>query len=123
MTSAISVTDLASAFSGRLLRANDAGYDETRRLHNGLIDKRPTVIAQCRGLADIADAVRFGRASNLEIAVKGGGHNASGKACVDDGLMIDLSLMKGIHVDPKRRIARAEGGVTWAEYNRETQLH
>jgi len=117
------VTALASTFTGQLLRPGDAGYDEARKVHNGLIDKRPALIARCRGLADIADAVKMARDRKLEVAVRGGGHNVAGRATIDRGLMIDLSLMKGIHVDPKARTARAQGGLTWNEFNRETQLH
>jgi FAD/FMN-containing dehydrogenase len=117
------VTALASTFTGQLLRPGDAGYDEARKVHNGLIDKRPALIARCRGLADIADAVKMARDRKLEVAVRGGGHNVAGRATIDSGLMIDLSLMKGIHVDPKARTARAQGGLTWNEFNRETQLH
>ena len=117
------VTALASTFTGQLLRPGDAGYDEARKVHNGLIDKRPALIARCRGLADIADAVKMARDRKLEVAVRGGGHNVAGRATIDSGLMIDLSLLKGIHVDPKARTARAQGGLTWNEFNRETQLH
>jgi FAD/FMN-containing dehydrogenase len=117
------VTALAGTFTGQLLRPGDAGYDEARKVHNGLIDKRPALIARCRGLADIADAVKMARDRKLEAAVRGGGHNVAGRATIDGGLMIDLSLMKGIHVDPKARTARAQGGLTWNEFNRETQLH
>jgi FAD/FMN-containing dehydrogenase len=117
------VSALAGSFSGRLLQAGDAGYEEARKVHNGLVDKRPALIARCAGVADIADAVRLGRDLNLEVAVRGGGHNVAGRATTEGGLMIDLAGMKGIHVDPRARTARAQGGVTWAEYNRETQLH
>src|SRR6187401_2828353 len=115
------VRDLSATFSGRLLVPGDAGYDEARKVHNGLIDKRPAVIAQCRGTADISDAIRFGRVHGLRITVRGGGHNVAGRAVADDGLMIDLSLMRSIHVDAAGRIARVEGGATWKEVNRETQ--
>ncbi len=117
------VADLKGSFGGELLQAGDAGYDEARRVHNGLIDKRPAVIARCRGTADIAEAVKFARRTGLEIAVRGGGHNVAGRSTVEGGLMIDLALMKGIHVDAKARTARAQGGVNWGEFNRETQLH
>lgn len=119
----VSVSDLATRFSGQLLHQTDAGYDDARRVHNGLIDKRPTLIARCRNVADIVDAVNLARDNNLEIAVKGGGHNVAGRGTIDGGLLVDLSLMKAIHVDPKIRTARAQGGATWGEYNRETQLH
>ncbi|HEV8482500.1 MAG TPA: FAD-binding oxidoreductase [Blastocatellia bacterium] len=117
------IADLSARFSGVLLRPDESGYDEVRRVHNGMIDRRPALIARCLGTADIADAVNFARARGLELAVRGGGHNVAGRAVCDDGLMLDLSLMKGIHVDPVRRTARAQGGVTWREFNRETQAH
>ncbi len=115
--------ELRSTFAGRLLQPADAGYDEARRVHNGLIDKRPALIAQRRGLADIVDAIQLARTHKLEVAVRGGGHNVAGRATIDGGLMIDLSTMKGIQVDVKTGTARAQGGVTWKEFNRETQLH
>ena len=114
---------LASSFSGQIVQPTDIAYDEVRRVHNGLIDKRPALIARCCGVADIVEAVKLGRTMNLEIAVRGGGHNVAGRATVDGGLMIDLSLMKGVHVDPVNRTARAQGGVLWKELNRETQVH
>jgi FAD/FMN-containing dehydrogenase len=117
------IGELRSTFAGRLLQPTDASYDEARRVHNGLIDKRPALIAQCRGIADIADAVQLARTLKLEVAVRGGGHNVAGRATIDGGLMIDLSTMKGIHVDAKARTARAQAGLTWNEFNRETQLH
>jgi FAD/FMN-containing dehydrogenase len=110
-------------FSGQLLRPGDSGYEEARRIHNGLIDKRPALIARCLGVADVVAAVDLARDNELELSVRGGGHNVAGRAVTDGGLMIDLSLMKGIHVNPAERTARAQGGVTWAELNRETQLH
>ncbi len=120
---AVAVIELAGRFSGQLLQPADAGYEETRKVHNGLIDKHPLLIARCRGVADVVDAVNLARKLNLEVAVRGGGHNVAGRATVDGGLMIDLAPMKGIHVDSHARMARAQGGVTWAELNRETQLH
>ncbi len=114
---------LEPTFSGKLLSPNDEGYEEARKLHNGLIDKRPAVIARCTGVADVVDAVNLGRRCDLEIAIRGGGHNVAGRATVDDGLMIDLSPMKGIYVDPGKRTVIAQGGVTWEELNRETQVH
>jgi FAD/FMN-containing dehydrogenase len=117
------LNDLATRFSGELLQPLDAGYEDARRVHNGLIDKRPFLIARCRNPADVADAVRLAREYNLEVAIKGGGHNAAGRATIDGGVMIDLSLMKGIYVDSEAHTARVQGGGTWREYNRETQLH
>ena len=118
-----SIVDLSARFTGVLLRPDQSGYDEVRRVHNGMIDRRPALIAGCLGNADIVDAVNFARTHGLELAVRGGGHNVAGRAVCDDGLMLDMSLMKGIHVDPVRRTARAQGGVTWREFNRETQAH
>ena len=125
MTSSLAdtLTDLATRFTGQLLQPTDAGYDEARRVHNGLVDKRPALIARCRGVADVVDAVNLAHRLNLEVAVRGGGHNVAGRATIDGGLMIDLAPMKGIRVDPHTRTAWAQGGVTWAEFNRETQLH
>ncbi len=114
---------LATTFSGVLLRPGNDEYEEARRIHNGLIDKRPALIARCRGAADIVDALGFARESALEISVRGGGHNVAGRAVTDGGVMIDLSLMKGVHVNPKARTVRAQGGVTWREFNRETAVH
>src|SRR5205085_3557891 len=118
-----STNEIAPSFSGRLVRPADEGYDDFRRVHNGLVDKHPALIARCAGVADVVDAVRLARTLNLEVAVRGGGHNVAGHATVDHGLVIDLSPMKGIHVDAGARTVRAEGGVLWKELNRETQLH
>ncbi len=115
------VRDLSASFSGRLLVPGDTAYDEGRRVHNGLIDKRPAVIAQCRGTADISDAIKFANVHGLRISVRGGGHNVAGRAVVDAGMMIDLSLMRSVAVNPATRTARVEGGATWKEVNRETQ--
>lgn len=115
--------ELASTFTGELLKPGDVGYDQARRVHNGLIDKRPAIIARCRGVADVVDAVNLTRRLGLEVAVRGGGHNVAGRATIDGGVMIDLALMKGIYVDAKNRTVRAEGGTTWADVNRATQLH
>ena len=117
------VTALAGTFCGQLLQPADAGYEEARKVHNGLIDKRPALIARCRGVADVVDAVKLAAKLGLAVAVRGGGHNVAGRATIDAGLMIDLMPMKGIQVDPRARTVRAQGGVTWAELNRETQLH
>ena len=117
------VTELGTAFSGELLQRGDAGYDEARRLHNGLIDKHPALIARCRAVGDIVRAVSFAREHGLELAVRGGGHNVAGQATVDGGLMLDLSLMKRIEVDAERGTVVAQGGVTWAELNAATQRY
>jgi FAD/FMN-containing dehydrogenase len=111
------------AFSGDLLRPGDSGYEEARRGFNGLIDKRPALIARCLGEADIADVIAYARDAGLEISVRGGGHSVAGRCFTEGGVMIDLSRMKGIYVDPSARIARVQPGVSWGELNRETQLH
>jgi FAD/FMN-containing dehydrogenase len=111
------------AFPGELIHPGDAGYDEARRVHNGMIDKRPALIARCRGVEDIVAAVHLAREKGLEISVRGGGHNVAGTAVTDAGVMIDLSPMKAIEVDPKLRRARAEGGVVWGELDRAAQRH
>src|SRR5512138_899029 len=95
-----SVDQIAQTFSGRLLTPADEDYDVHRRVHNGLVDKYPALIARCGGVADIVDAVRLARTLRLDIAVRGGGHNVAGHGTVDGGLLIDLSSMKGIRVSP-----------------------
>lgn len=118
-----SVSELASTFAGELLQPQDPGYDLARRVHNGLIDRRPALIARCGGKADIVDAVKLAQEHGLEVAVRGGGHNVAGRCTTDSGLMIDLAAMTGIRVDQQSRTAHAQGGVTWGLFNRETQLH
>jgi FAD binding domain/Berberine and berberine like len=117
------IAHAAQTFTGTLLRPDDQSYEERRNVHNGLIDKHPAAIACCHGVADVVDAVQLARALNLEVSVRGGGHNVAGRATIDQGLMIDLSPMKGIHVAVGARTVRAQGGVLWSELNRETQLH
>ena len=117
------VSPLAEKFSGSILLPGDDGFETARRVHNGMIDRRPAVIARCIGSADVADALALAIEHDLEVAVRGGGHNVAGRAVCDDGMMIDLSLMKGTWVDPKRQRTRVQAGVTWGEFNRATQLH
>ena len=117
------VAELARSFTGQILQAGDADYEHARQVHNGLIDRRPALIARCRGMTNVVDAVNFARDRSLEIAIRCGGHNVSGRSTTDGSVLIDLSPMTGIHVDPKARIARAQGGLTWNLFNRETQLH
>jgi FAD/FMN-containing dehydrogenase len=121
--SAEPLQQLRDSFSGRVIVPQDEGYDVARLVHNGLVDRRPALIASCRNTADIADAVRYARMEGLEIGVRGGGHNVAGRAVIDDAIMIDLSPMKGIYVDPEARTVRAQGGVIWRELNRETAVH
>jgi FAD/FMN-containing dehydrogenase len=114
--------ELRSAMRGPVLAPDDPDYDAARTLHNAMIDKRPALIARCTGVADVQVALDFGLSHDLEIAVKGGGHNVGGKALCDGGLVIDLSGMKGIRVDPQSRTIRAQAGVNWGEFDRETQV-
>ena len=90
---------LSSTFSGNIICPDDDRYDLARRVHNGLIDKHPKIILQCLSTSDVREALGFGVEENLEIAVRGGGHNVAGRAVCDDGLVIDLSLMKGMYTD------------------------
>jgi len=115
------VEALRASLRSPLLRAGDAGYDEARKIWNGMIDRHPALIARCAGVADVIHCVNFARAHQLLVAVRGGGHNASGNAVCDGGLMLDLSRMKGMRVDPVRRTARADPGLTWGEFDHETQ--
>ena len=116
------VVEVPQGFTGQLIVPGDDAYDGARRVHNGLIDKRPAMIARCRTAADVVDVVRAPRSSTL-LAIRGGGHSVGGLGTVDDGIVLDLSLMKGIYVDPDRQRARVEAGVIWREFNRATQLH
>jgi hypothetical protein len=112
---------LRNAIAGPVLLPGEAGYDAARTVWNAMIDRRPAVIARCTTAADVSAAVLFGRERDVPVSIRGGGHNVAGTAVSDGGLMIDLSLMKGIQVDPQTRTARAEGGVLWQEFDRVTQ--
>jgi FAD/FMN-containing dehydrogenase len=114
---------LAASFKGQVLQPADIGYEVARKVHNGLVDKRPALIARCHGVSDVVAALDLARKLGLEIAVRGGGHNVAGRATIDGGVMIDLSPMKGVVVDPKGRTARTQGGATWADLNPATQEH
>jgi FAD/FMN-containing dehydrogenase len=113
--------DLSRHFRGALIRPGDAAYDAQRRIWNGAIDRRPAVIARCTGAADVRAAVGFARERELVVAVRGGGHNVAGTAVCDGGIVIDLSPMKGTWVDPRARVARAQPGLLWGEFDHETQ--
>ena len=115
------LTAFRQNFSGPILFPGDASYDDMRAIWNKMYDRKPAMIARCIGVADVIDAVNFARDHRLLFTVRGGGHHVAGFAVQDDALMIDLSLMKGIHVDPKGRTVRAQPGVTIAELDRETQ--
>lgn len=116
------VDDLASMVSGETIRPGDPAYDAARRVWNGMIDRRPAAIIRCRGVADVIACVRFAADRGLLLAVRGGGHNVAGFGTCDGGLVIDLSAMRSVRVDPGRRVARAEGGATWGDLDRETQV-
>lgn len=115
------IDGLRGRFRGALLRPHEEGYDEARRIWNGAIDRRPALIARCAGADDVVTAVRFAREQDLLISVRGGGHAVAGHAVCDDGIMIDLSLMKTVRVDPMARTVRAAGGMLWGELDRATQ--
>ena len=117
------VRSLEEAFSGEVMLRGAPGYDEVRQLYNGLIDRRPALIARAKTAADASAAIGFAREHDLEISIRGGGHGIAGRAAVDGGLMLDLSLIKDVAVDPNARTARAGGGVTWAEFNDATAEH
>jgi FAD/FMN-containing dehydrogenase len=114
---------LRDSLRGPVIDPDDEGYDAVRAIWNGAIDRRPAFVARCTGVADVVAAVRFARERDLLVAVRSGGHGVGGHALCDGGLVIDLSPMKGIRVDPAARTARAEAGVLWGELDRETQLH
>lgn len=121
MTSETLAEKLRTHMRGKVLLPSDDGYDEARKVWNGMVDKRPALIARCTGTEDVVAAVQLAREHELQVSVRGGGHNYAGKAVCDDGLMIDLSPMKSIHVDPERRTARAQAGLRLGEFDHETQ--
>ena len=122
-TQAAEVQELRSGFRGEILLPDDTGYDDVRKIWNGMFDRRPAVIARCVGTSDVVNAVNFGRNNNLLVSVKGGGHNSAGMAVCDGGLMIDLSLMRRILVDKRNKTARVDGGALLGDLDYETQLH
>jgi len=117
------VDDLRGALAGPLLASPDPGYDAARTAFNGAFDKRPGLIARCRGTSDVVEAMRFARRYDLLVAVRGGGHSVAGKSSCDGGLLVDLSPTRAVLVDPARRRAEVQGGATWGDVDRETQLH
>jgi FAD/FMN-containing dehydrogenase len=119
--SQVNLDTLRANFRGELLRPKDEAYDAARKIWNGSIDKHPGLIARCTGTADILAAVRFAREHGLLVAVRSGGHNVAGNAVCDGGMVIDLSRMKGIRVDPATRTAHVQAGLTWGDFDHETQ--
>jgi FAD binding domain/Berberine and berberine like len=114
------IQELASRLRGALIRPGDTGYEQARAVYNGMIDRRPALIARCVDVADVMAAINFARDHQLTLAVRGGGHNGPGLGTCDDGLVIDLSEMKGIRVDPAARTVRVEGGCTWGDVDHAT---
>jgi FAD/FMN-containing dehydrogenase len=115
------IEQLRVSMRGRLLLPGEPDYDKARVIFNGMFDRHPALIARCRGVADVIDAVRFARRHHLLTAVRAGGHSVAGNSTCDDGLVIDVSLMSSVTVDRNRRIARVQGGATWGDVDRETQ--
>ena len=116
------ISNFKTRLRGKLFLPGESGYEQARSIWNGMIDRRPRWVARCTGVADVIAAVNFARDNNLLLSVRGGGHNVAGSAVCEGGLMIDLSLMRGIHVDPSKRIARVQPGTNWGDLDRETQL-
>jgi FAD/FMN-containing dehydrogenase len=117
------VDELATGFGGVIVQPGDAAYDEARMVWNGMFDRHPAVIARCSSAADVVAAVNFARENDMVVAVRGGGHSAAGTSTCDDGLVVDLSGMKSIEVDPAAKTARADAGLTWGEFDAATQEH
>ena len=118
-----SLTELRASLTGDVLAPSDREYERARLCFNLLIDRRPAAIARCVDADDVATALAFAQQHDLEIAVRGGGHNPAGHCAVDDGLVIDLSRMRNVEVDPEARIAISEGGATWMDFDAATQAH
>jgi len=119
----MNLAGFASQFRGEIFTPVSPGYDSARAIWNGMVDRRPAAIACCTGVADVAAAVRFAAEQDLYPAIRGGGHNVAGLATVDDGLVIDLTRMKGITVHSASRTATAQTGLTWGQFDRETQAY
>ncbi len=115
------LADFRAGFTGNVLLPGDAGYDDARTVYNVMIDRRPSVIAQCENVEDVSRAIRFGQESDREIAVRGGGHGVAGKALSDGGIVIDLRRMHSVTVDPEARTARVDGGALMTHLDRATQ--
>jgi FAD/FMN-containing dehydrogenase len=114
------IAKFGQSLRGALIGREHPEYDEARKLYNGMIDKRPLLIARCADVADVITAVNYGRDNDLRLAIRGGGHNGPGLASVDDGLVVDLSMMKGVRVDPKTRTVRVGPGCTSGDVDHAT---
>src|SRR5438045_9170879 len=117
------ISVIRGRFAGDLLEPGDVGYNEARTVFNAMIDRRPRLIVRCSGAADVVAGVLLARETGLPLAVRGGGHGVNRHAVCDDGIMLDLSPLKRIDVDPEVRVARAQAGVTWGEFEDGTQAH
>ena len=115
-----SLERLRSTFRGSLVRPGEAGYTD-KPIYNAMHGRRPALIARCTGTADVVDAVRFAREHDLLVAVRGGGHSVAGHSSCDGGMVIDLTRMRGVDVDPEASVARVQGGALWADVDRESQ--
>ncbi len=122
MVTEVALQEMRTSLRGQLLLPNEPGYEDARKVFNAMIDRRPAVIVQCAGVADVIAAVKFARSHDVEVAVRSTGHNVAGISVCDGGMVIDLSAMKGIHVNPAARSVRVEPGVTWGELNHELQV-
>ena len=123
MTNLADVSDLRSRIAGEVIGPEDPEYDEARSVYNAMIDRRPTLVARCRGLADVQAAIEASRRNRLDLAVRGGGHNGPGFGTVDGGVVIDLSPMHDVEIDPSRRTVRVQGGATWKMVDTATAIH
>jgi FAD/FMN-containing dehydrogenase len=117
------VLDLENRLRGRLILPGDADYNAARAVHNAVFDRRPALVVRAVDEADVIAAIAFAREQNLPFAVRSGGHSFSGQGTVDGGLVLDLSAMKGFHIDPARRVSRVQPGITWGEYARQAQVY
>jgi FAD/FMN-containing dehydrogenase len=115
------IAEFKTDLRGALIRPGDNGYDAARKIHNAMIDRRPDFIVRCAGVADVMGAVNFARLHDLVVAIRGTGHNVAGTSLCDGGLVIDLSPMKSVRIDPVARTARVEGGASWGELNHDLQ--
>ena len=123
MMDAMAIEELRRSVAGEVILPGDAGYDAARAVWNAMIDRHPAAIVRATGSADVIGAVRFAAANRLPVSIRGGAHNVAGHAVGDDGLMIDLSGMRGVRVDSDRRRAMVDGGATWGDVDAATQVH
>ncbi|UCF02449.1 MAG: FAD-dependent oxidoreductase, partial [Deltaproteobacteria bacterium] len=123
MLDATTIEEFKASLRGELIQPNDEAYDAARKVWNGMFDRKPAIILRCVGTSDVISAVDFARDKSLLISVRGGGHHVAGTAVCDDGMMIDLSLMRRVTVDKQNKIARVDGGALLGDVDYETQLH